>query len=636
MSNPVTILKKYWGFDDFRPLQQDIVEAVLRKEDVLALLPTGGGKSICFQVPTLILEGLCLVVTPLIALMRDQVSFLKSKGIKAEAIYSGMRKREIDLLLDNCAYGKVKFLYVSPERLETDIFKARITKLNIELIAVDEAHCISQWGYDFRPSYLRIAEMRKVVSNVPMIALTATATPEVIVDIQEKLEFTRQNVFRKSFFRANLSYSVRRVEDVHRKLLEVLKSVQGSAIIYVNTRRESKEVAMLLYRNGISANFYHAGLNQDERDKRQQSWKNNKSRVMVSTNAFGMGIDKPDVRLVVHLGLNQDLESYFQEAGRAGRDGKKAYALLLFNDSDVDHLKQRVKRQYPSITALKQVYQALANYFRLAVGSGLGQSFDFDIRDFSEHYSFNHLEVFYTLKRLEEEGLISFNESYFNPSHIHIAVDHNELYKFQVAHANYDPLIKGLLRLYGGEMFTHFVVISELQLAKFTGLDRADIFDQLSKLNGLNIVHYEPQRDKPQITFSRARMHAESLNLNKVRIKQRAELASGKSAAVINYVKHRSSCRSRLLLEYFGEENSLDCGICDLCVARRKENELEHLIKYQQQLIKKLRETSLNVEEVMDQINPSDRDAFLEVVRNMVDSGELVYDEQWRLSISQN
>ncbi|MEM6522879.1 MAG: ATP-dependent DNA helicase RecQ [Bacteroidota bacterium] len=634
MNDPLTILKKYWGFDAFRPLQRDIVDAVLRGEDVLALLPTGGGKSICFQVPGLIIEGLCLVVTPLIALMRDQVSILKKKGIKAEAIYSGMRRREIDILLDNCAYGDVKFLYVSPERLETDVFKSRINKLRIELIAVDEAHCISQWGYDFRPSYLRIAELRKMLKGIPVIALTATATPEVITDIQEKLEFQGQNVLRKSFFRSNLSYSVREVEDPQRKLLEVLNSVQGSAIVYVNTRRQSKEVAMLLHRNGISTDFYHAGLEQDKRDRIQRNWKNNKSRVMVSTNAFGMGIDKPDVRIVVHLGLNQDLESYFQEAGRAGRDEKKAYSLILFNDNDVDGLKQRVLFQHPSIARLKQVYQALSNYFRLAVGSGLGQSFDFDIREFSENYSLNHLEAFYSLKRLEEEGLIGFNESYFNPSHIHIAVDHNDLYKFQVANANFDPLIKGLLRLYGGEIFTHFVVISESHLAKFIGMDKTDVIDQLSRLNELDLIHYELQRDKPQITFSRPRESAESLSLNKVRIKQRANLAAEKSAAVINYVKHNNSCRSRLLLQYFGEQNTSDCGICDLCLMRKKENSVEHLAKYKYQLLKKLQERSLNVEEVMNQINPSDRDAFLEVIRNMVDSGELVYDDQWRLIAS--
>lgn len=616
-------------------MQADIVAAVLRKEDVLALLPTGGGKSICFQVPAMILDGICIVVTPLIALMKDQVSNLKAKAIKAEAIYSGMHKREIDIVLDNCAYGDVKFLYVSPERLETDIFKARVAKMNVGLLAVDEAHCVSQWGYDFRPSYLRIADLRKLLTKVPLIALTATATPEVVIDIQDKLKFPESNVYQKSFLRSNLSYSVREVENLERKLLEVLSSVRGSGIVYVGTRREAKDTAMLLFRNKISSNFYHAGLSHAERDDRQTQWKNNKIRVMVSTNAFGMGIDKPDVRIVVHLGLNQDLESYFQEAGRAGRDEKKAYALILFNDSDVDNLKQRVKLQHPAITNLKQVYQALSNYYKLAVGSGLGQSFDFDIREFSDHFDLNHLEVFYALKRLEEEGLIGFNESYFNPPHVWIAVDNAELYRFQVANATFDALIKGLLRLYGGEMFNHFVVISEGQLATFINMKVQEVRSQLIKLSALNIIHYEPQRDKPQIVFTKPRENAETMVLDRVRIEKRAKLATEKSAAVINYVKNKSKCRSNLLLQYFGENNSSACGICDYCVSQKKESEIEHLRKYQHQMEKKLREEPLNVEELMDLINPVDRDVFLEVVRNMVDSGYLHYDAQWRLKIAQ-
>ena len=634
MDQTHAILKQYWGYDRFRPLQQDIIEAVLSKEDVLALLPTGGGKSVCFQVPAMIMEGICLVVTPLIALMKDQVAFLKDKGIRAEAIYSGMRKRAIDIVLDNCAYGGVKFLYVSPERLETDLFRARVTKMNVSLIAVDEAHCISQWGYDFRPSYLRIADLRQVLEDVPVIALTATATPEVVVDIQEKLKFPRPNVFQKSFARSNLSYAVREVEDIETKLVEVLSSVPGSAIVYVSTRKQAKEIAVLLYRKGISASFYHAGLSHAERDERQRNWKNDKTRVMVATNAFGMGIDKPDVRIVIHLGLNQDLESYFQEAGRAGRDEKKAYALVLFNEEDVDRLKQRIALQHPAISTLKQVYQALANYYKLAVGSGLGQSFDFDILTFSESYNFNHLEVFYALQRLEEEGLLSFNESYFNPSHVHVVVDNKELYKFQVANAIFDPVIKGLLRLYGGEMFNHFVVISEVQLAKFMEADAGQVRRHLAKLNDLNIINYEAQRDTPQITFIKPRESVESLSLNKARLKQRQELTMQKGAAVINYVKHKNACRSLLLLQYFSEQSSANCGICDFCLSQKKESQSDHLIKYKHLLERKLKDTSLDIEELVDQVNPSDRDAFLEVVRNMVDSGELVYDDKWRLGFS--
>ncbi|MEO0552751.1 MAG: ATP-dependent DNA helicase RecQ [Bacteroidota bacterium] len=632
MDQAHAILKQYWGYHKFRLLQKDIIDAVIRHEDVLALLPTGGGKSICFQVPALAMEGLCIVVTPLIALMKDQVANLNNKGIKAEALFSGMRKREIDIVLDNCVYGGIKFLYVSPERLETDIFKARVTKMHVSLIAVDEAHCISHWGYDFRPSYLRIADIRNLLAGTSLIALTATATPEVVDDIQKNLGFVKSNVFQRSFSRSNLSYSVREVEDIHGKLIEVVKGVAGSAIVYVRTRKEAKDIAVSLDKNGISASFYHAGLDHSQRDIRQKKWQNNKVRIMVATNAFGMGIDKPNVRLVVHLGLNQDIESYFQEAGRAGRDEKKAYAVVIFNESHVDDLKQRVKLQHPGINYLKQVYQALANYYKLATGSGMGQSFDFDIRQFSERFELNHLEVFYALKKLEEEGLIGFNESYYNPSHLHIAVDNTELYKFQVANAGYDHIIKGLLRLYGGEVFNHFLTISEVQLAKFMEVDVIQVKVLLSKLHDLNIVDYEPQRDKPQIIFMKPRERVGQLSLDKVRLKRREELAAQKSDAVINYVKHKELCRSRLLLQYFGEEMTTECGVCDICIKRKKKNQTEHFHKYRHQINNILGSQPLTVEEVMDQINPSARDTFLEVIRDMVDSHELKYDKKWKLS----
>ena len=631
MKQTLAILKQYWGYEQFRPLQEDIIDATLAGEDVLALMPTGGGKSICFQVPALVKEGLCIVITPLIALMQDQVAQLQSRGIKAEAIFSGMKKREIDIKLDNCIYGDVKFLYISPERLETEIFKERVVKMNVSLLAVDEAHCISQWGYDFRPAYLKIAEITKVFPELNIIALTATATPKVVKDIQQKLLFHKENVFQKSFARANLSYSVRHVEDKEAKLLEVLRNVPGPGIVYVSTRKAAKDVAYLLLKNGISADFYHAGLPHHERSRVQEKWVQNQTRIVVATNAFGMGIDKPDVRVVVHQGLTQDLESYYQEAGRAGRDEAKAYAVILFNEADVEELKHRVDLQYPSVDYLKQVYQALANYYKLAIGSGAGQSFDFDIKDFSENYKLHHLQVFYALKKMEDEGLLAFNESYYHPSQLHIPIDHTELYKFQVAYSQFDPVVKALLRLYGGEMFGHFVSIAEYHLAKFMNIPGAEVVSQLTKLDELGIIVYNRQKDIPQVVFTLPRQDPAYLSVNKAVLQQREQLAKRKVASVIQYVKHQERCRTALLLEYFGEDYNEKCGICDTCIRQKKKQEVVHVDRYHQLIDHLLVEGPLLVEDIMEKINPTDRDTFLQVIRDMVDRDELKYDELWRL-----
>lgn len=631
MKQTLAILKKYWGYERFRPLQEDIVDAVLAGQDVLALMPTGGGKSICFQVPGLIKEGLCIVITPLIALMQDQVEQLTSRGIKAEAIFSGMRKKEIDIKLDNCIYGDVKFLYISPERLETELFKERVLKMNVSLLAVDEAHCISQWGYDFRPAYLKIAEITKVFPELNIIALTATATPAVVKDIQQKLLFHRENVFQKSFARTNLSYSVRYVEDKEAKLLEVLGNVPGAGIVYVSTRKATKDIAHFLIKNNISAEFYHAGLPHHERSQVQERWVKNQVRIVVATNAFGMGIDKPDVRVVVHMGLTQDLESYYQEAGRAGRDEAKAYAVILFNEADADELKRRVDLQYPSVEYLKQVYQALANYYKLAIGSGTGQSFDFDIKEFSENYKLHHLQVFYALKKMEDEGLLAFNESYYHPSLLHIPIDHTELYKFQVAHAQFDSVIKALLRLYGGEMFGHFVSIAEHHLGKFMNVGAREVVNALTKLDELGIILYNRQKDVPQVVFTLPRQDPAYLSVNQTILKQREQLAKKKVASVIQYVKHTERCRTALLLEYFGEDYQQRCGICDICIHQKKKQAVVHVDRYHQLIDHLLIEGPLLVEEIMEKINPSDRDTFLQVIRDMVDREELKYDDLWRL-----
>jgi ATP-dependent DNA helicase RecQ len=633
MNDKLSILTQYWGHTSFRPGQEAIIDAVLEGKDVLALLPTGGGKSICFQVPAMVREGICIVVTPLIALMQDQVEQLNSRGIKAIAINSSMGNREIDIKLDNCVYGDIKFLYVSPERLKTDIFKERLSKMNVALLAIDEAHCISQWGYDFRPSYLEIALVRAIIPTVNIIALTATATEKVKIDIQEKLEFKEENLFQQSFARANLSYSVRAVEDKETKLLEVLNRVSGTAIVYVNTRKAAKELATKLYKNGIAADFYHAGLPYAERAAKQQKWIKNQIRVIVATNAFGMGIDKPDVRLVVHMNLTQDLESYYQEAGRAGRDEKKAFALILYNEGDIADLKEKLKLQSPSLELIKRIYQSLANNYKMAVGSGGGESFDFDIQAFSETYKFNHLQVYYVLKKLEDEGLLQFNESFYNPSQVHINCDNKALYEFQIANARFDPLIKTLLRTYGGELMSDFLKISETQLAKILETSESVVKEALEKLHELEVLLYDKRKDKPQIVFVEKRHAVEDMPFDNNKLKQRQQIASKKMEAIIDYVHNDHSCRTAQLLAYFGETNFDKCGVCDVCIAQKKLGYAQHLKHYHKLLLNLLNDGPAPVEELVEKINPKDKEELLETIREMVESGELKYDEHWQLML---
>jgi ATP-dependent DNA helicase RecQ len=633
MNDKLSILTQYWGHTSFRPGQEAIIDAVLEGKDVLALLPTGGGKSICFQVPAMVREGICIVVTPLIALMQDQVEQLNSRGIKAIAINSSMGNREIDIKLDNCVYGDIKFLYVSPERLKTDIFKERLSKMNVALLAIDEAHCISQWGYDFRPSYLEIALVRAIIPTVNIIALTATATEKVKIDIQEKLEFKEENLFQQSFARANLSYSVRAVEDKETKLLEVLNRVPGTAIVYVNTRKAAKELATKLYKNGIAADFYHAGLPYAERATKQQKWIKNQIRVIVATNAFGMGIDKPDVRLVVHMNLTQDLESYYQEAGRAGRDEKKAFALILYNEGDIADLKDKLRLQSPSLELIKRIYQSLANNYKMAVGSGGGESFDFDIQAFSETYKFNHLQVYYVLKKLEDEGLLQFNESFYNPSQVHINCDNKALYEFQIANARFDPLIKTLLRTYGGELMSDFLKISETQLAKILETSESVVKEALEKLHELEVLLYDKRKDKPQIVFVEKRHAVEDMPFDNNKLKQRQQIASKKMEAIINYVHNDHSCRTAQLLAYFGETNFDKCGVCDVCIAQKKLGYAQHLKHYHKLLLNLLNDGPAPVEELVEKINPKDKEELLETIREMVESGELKYDEHWQLML---
>lgn len=613
-------------------MQEDIINSVLAGNDTLALLPTGGGKSVCFQVPALLREGVCIVVTPLIALMNDQVNQLKKRGIQAVAVHSAMSRQEIDLYLNNCVYGGVKFLYVSPERLQSEMFQARVTRMNVSLIVVDEAHCISQWGYDFRPPYLKIATLRDLLPGVPFIALTATATVDVQADIVKHLRFrSPHGIFRKTFARDNLSIVVRKAEDKEKKLVDVLRKVGGAAIVYLRSRKSTQEVAALLGRNGMSAVSYHAGMSYEERVRAQEAWITGKVRVIAATNAFGMGIDKPDVRLVIHLDLPENLESYYQEAGRAGRDGLPSYAVVIYHEADIEALLVKVERSHPSVDYLKKVYQALANYYQLALGSGEGESFDFDIYEFGGRFGFQVQEVYNALKKLEEEGVIQFSESFHTPSQVHVPVDAVKLYEFQVANSQFDPLIKMMLRLYGGELFSTYIRISESYLARAQNVSAADITKALKHLNELKVVSYRPANDRPQLAFLLPRQDAERLPLDIQRLADRRKLALSKARAMTEFVSSSDSCRMAVIQHYFGEKNASDCGKCDVCVARRKRANMRESEILRGEIRHVLHNRTLSVEHLEEQIAPTDHELFIDVIREMVEEGELLYDETWKL-----
>lgn len=635
METPLSILQKYWQHSQFRPLQADIIQAALNGQDVLALLPTGGGKSVCFQVPALLKDGLCIVITPLIALMKDQVEQLKNRGIEAVAIHSAMSRQQIDILLNNCIYGTIKFLYLSPERLHTVLFVERVKQMNVGLIAVDEAHCISQWGYDFRPSYLQIASLRALKPEVPVIALTATATVEVRNDIIEKLAFKKPTaVFQKSFARDNVSFVVRKTENKEKKVLEILQKVEGSCIIYVRSRKATQEIAGWLSKKKITASFYHAGLDFEERTKRQDNWIQNKSRVIVATNAFGMGIDKPDVRVVIHLDLPENLESYYQEAGRAGRDGLRSFAVMIYQEADVLNLKMKVEQSQPTPEFLKKIYQALCNYYQLAVGSSAGQSYDFDLNDFGERFHFHAAEIYVALKKLEEEGLIQFNESFYSPSMLHLTFDKAKLYEFQVANAKFDPIIKMLLRLYGGELISGFAKIAEPYVGRGLKIPTEEVIKILNHLHALQVVIYQPVKDKPQVTFILPRQDAERLPLNLKRLAERKKLILDKMNAMISFVTTSHRCRMQMIQDYFNEVTYKTCGICDVCIEQRKKQNLHAFENLRDEVLHVLQKKALTVEQVEEVIAPRDHELFVDVVREMVDEGLLEYDSVWKLGIT--
>ena len=631
--SPKEILKKYWGYDSFRPPQDQIIDAALSHKDVLALLPTGGGKSVCFQVPALLMDGVCIVITPLIALMQDQVAQLKKKDIPAVAIHSGLGRREIDILLDNCVYGSTRFLYVSPERLQTEIFQERFKKMKVQLVAIDEAHCISQWGHDFRPPYLQIKVLRDLKPGISFIALTASATAKVKEDIVRQLGLKQPEIFQISFARPNISFVVRKAENKEKKLLEILKRVPGPAIVYLRSRKGTSDFARFLEQQKVSSTYYHAGLEHAEREKRQEAWIQNRVRVMVATNAFGMGIDKPDVRVVVHMDLAQDPESYYQEAGRAGRDGKRSYAAIVYQESDVSNLKKKVEESIPTIKQLREVYQALANYYQLAVGGSEGESFEFDLEEFSKKFSIKPTTAFNALKKLQDEGLLEMSESFYQPSRLHLLVDNKKLYEFEIANAYFELLIKALLRLYGAGMFSDYVQISEKQIAQFMGTTVKAMLPALLRLKEMQIIAYEPATDNPRITFLMPRQDADKLPIDGVKLEGRRKLNISKMEAMVNYTVQTKRCRMQLLQEYFDEMNTKPCGTCDVCIDGKKERDVAALKDYRSQITYLLGKQPQPVDTLETAVDPKDKELFIEVVRDMLDEGVIAYDEKWVLKL---
>ena len=566
------ILKKYWGYDAFRPLQEDIIRSVGAGRDTLALMPTGGGKSLTFQVPTLAMDGLCLVVTPLIALMKDQVDNLRRRGIKATAVYMGMTTTEIDTQLDNCIFGDYKFLYLSPERLTTERFLTKLRAMHVCLLAVDECHCISQWGYDFRPSYLRIADIREALPpDVPVLALTATATPRTVDDIQEKLHFRAPNVLRKSFARPNLTYLVRRCDDKLSQLIRILQRTQGSAVVYVRSRKRTAEIASALHAEGITATFFHAGLSREKKSERQRAWMDGQLRVMVATNAFGMGIDKPDVRLVVHIDIPSSLEEYFQEAGRAGRDGNAAQAVALCDALDVQRLRNRITNEYPDRDLILRVYDALGSHLGVASGYGLFTRHDFSLETFCTIYRFSFIHAYHALKILELSGYLLYEEEPENASRVRILVTREDLYDLAHNTPHTDIVLRELLRSYSG-LFADYAFIDEVLLASRGQITRAEVCETLIQLSRAHVISYIPRRDTPRITFTRTREEPRHVRIPRSAYEDRLDRSRERIKHVIEYITDDRHCRSRLLRRYFGEPHSADCGCCDVCLRRTHSN----------------------------------------------------------------
>jgi len=598
------ILKQYWNYDNFRGIQEEIIESIGKGHDTLGLMPTGGGKSITFQVPALAQPGLCLVITPLIALMKDQVRNLRDRGIKALAVYSGMTREEIVVALENCIFGDYKFLYISPERLDTDIFRAKLRNIKINMITVDESHCISQWGYDFRPAYLKISEIRELLPTVPVLALTATATPEVVKDIQTKLGFREDSrIFRMSFERKNLAYIVRNTESKQEELLHILNSVSGSAIVYTRNRKRTREVAELLVNNEITATFYHAGLNNDVKDQRQKSWLSGESRVMVATNAFGMGIDKPDVRLVIHVDLPDSPEAYFQEAGRAGRDGQKAYAVLLYAKSDKATLSKRITDTFPDKEYIRKVYEDVNYYFQMAMGDGLGCTFAFNLDEFCRNFKHFPVQADSALKILTRAGYLEYTDEQDNASRILFTIHRDELYKLRETDPETEKLINVILRSYTG-LFTDYAYINEDSLAIRSGLTRQRIYEILLMLTRRHILHYIPRKKTPYIIYTRERQEAGRLAITRDIYEERKESYITRIKAMTEYATAEDKCRSRMLLRYFGEKNEHNCGLCDVCLSKHHSGmKLGEFQEMENQIREQLETSPLSAATLLNRIN---------------------------------
>jgi len=619
-------LKKHWGYDSFRPLQEDIIQSILSNNDTLALLPTGGGKSICFQIPGLVIGGTCLVVSPLIALMNDQVQNLKNRGISAVAITSSMNAKEIDIALNNAAYGHVQFLYVSPERIENETFRQRLSYLPIGLIAVDEAHCISQWGYDFRPSYIKIAELREYFPSVNIIAVTASATKDVVEDIQLKLNFKNANVFRQSFERKNIRYVVQIEENKYERLLKIIHNIGGSGIVYVRNRKKTEEIAKWLLQNKISSSFYHAGINANDRATIQQNWIDNKSQVIVATNAFGMGIDKPDVRFVVHLDLPESLEAYFQEAGRAGRDEKSAYAVLLCNNFDVVSLKEQYEEKTPSVEEIKQCYQAIYNYYQIPVESGEGLSVSFDINEVTRNYNIKSVTLYNSIKCLEKEGYFSFLDSGYEPSKVMMLMNKDDLYNYQIKFPKYEPVIKVLLRSYGG-LYEQYVHIKEKDVAYRAKISEHEFAIQLENLATQGVISFIPQTTLPKLIFLQNRINLKFESIRLVNYPVLKEKALTRINSVINYVTEKNICRSRLLLAYFNETDFKDCHYCDVCVEKYKRN-----LETEEGLIENIKielsQRTYKLQDLLSKFNSVNSKRLNDLINKLIDDDVLHIDSE--------
>jgi len=631
MQKYLSILKQYWGYDQFRPLQGDIIQSIASGKDTLGLMPTGGGKSLTFQVPTMAMEGICIVVTPLIALMKDQVENLKKRGITAAAIFSGMSHNEILMTLDNAVFEAYKFLYVSPERLATPVFMEKIKQAKVCMIAVDESHCISQWGYDFRPSYLRIADIRELLPDVPVLALTATATPEVVNDIQTQLHFREPNLFQKSFFRSNLAYVVRTVENKDEDLLKILNSVPGTSVVYVRNRKRTKEISDFLNLNGISAENFHAGLKNETKDAKQGRWKSGETRVIVSTNAFGMGIDKAEVRTVVHMDLPDSLEAYFQEAGRAGRDEKKAYAVLLYNNGDAVKMRKRVTDSFPGKEMVVKVYEALGNYLQMGVGSGLDKVFAFDIGDFCTKFKLPILIAYNSLKILQQAGYIELTDEQDSSSRLLFTVGKDDLYKLKQT-PEQERLVHILLRSYTG-LFTDLASISEETIAKRLEWTRDKVYEELVGLAKERIIQFIPRKKTPYLTFVREREATERVVLGKEAYDDRRERYIARVKSVLDYAQEENICRNQILLTYFGEKESKPCGKCDICLKKKETQVSDEDFEAIRQLIQQeLHAEELTVNALIKKI-PFKEPKALQVLRFMIDNNQIVENELMKLSL---